>query len=243
MKNVSENVNHFQKKCDKSNQQLTQLKVLDIQEKERSRIARELHDSSLQDLTHLIHMIELSSMYIDKDPISAKLELESCSQSLKKIIGEIRDTIFNLRPMTFDDLGFKQCIQNDILELQLQHKNCEITCECDDFVIVKDDEKAEIYNLFLVTLYRVIQEALINSLKHAEAGKVHLSIKENEQEIVVEIIDDGKGFDINRVAEDSDNKHFGMSIMYERIYLLNGTIEIDSDINVGTKIGIIVPKP
>ena len=92
--------------------------MLDIQEKERQRIARELHDSSVQNLTHLIHMIELSSMFIDQDPIRAKLELASCSKNLKSVIDEIRETIFNLRPMSFDDLGFKQSIDDLITKLK-----------------------------------------------------------------------------------------------------------------------------
>ena len=64
--------------------------LLDVQEMDRQRIARELHDTTVQNLAHLIHEIELSSLYIDKDPIQAKLELESCSKNLRGIIDEMR---------------------------------------------------------------------------------------------------------------------------------------------------------
>ena len=126
-----ENQNHYQK-LNRINRQIEQisqliskqksescrqLKILDIQEKERQRIARELHDSSVQNLTHLIHTIELSSMFIDQDPIRAKLELETCMNNLKTTIHEMRETIFNLRPMSFDDLGFVQCIDDFILNI------------------------------------------------------------------------------------------------------------------------------
>lgn len=222
---------------------LSHLKVLGVQEKERIRIARELHDSSLQNLTHLIHVLELSSMFIDQDPIRAKLELASCTQSLKQTIAEIRDTIFNLRPMSFDDLGFKQCIENYIDNMRQQFKNCLIEYEVDDIKVdLSDSHLKEKYNLFLVTVYRIIQEAITNSLKHSDADKLQLYIKEKEDRYLVRIIDNGKGFSMEMIAENSD-KHFGISIMRERVFLLNGTIEIDTEIGEGTKIEIEFPKP
>ena len=73
---------------------MKQLSVLDVQEKERQRIARDLHDSSLQNLTHLVHKVELSSLYIDQDPIKAKLELATVEQGLRKVIDDIRNRIY-----------------------------------------------------------------------------------------------------------------------------------------------------
>ncbi len=216
------------------------IRVLDVQEKERSRIACELHDSSLQDLTHLIHMLELSFMYIDNDPISAKLELESCIQNLKHTISGIRDTIFDLRPMTFDDLGFKQCVENEVLSLKSQYKNCEIIFEIDDIRLPDVQEKREIFNIFLVTLYRIIREALLNAFKHSEADNLSFVLKEKENELVVNITDNGNGFSLEEAFK---GKHFGISIMYERVYLLNGKINIISNIGEGTNIEIKVPKP
>lgn len=217
-----------------------QLRVLHVQEKERSRIARELHDSSLQDLTHLIHMLELSSMYMEEDPIRAKLELESCTQNLKHIISGIRDTIFDLRPMTFDDLGFKQCIENEVQSLKAHYKNCKIIFEVEDVELPDSVKERESYNIFLVTLYRIIQEALINALKHSGADKIIFSVKECGDEFFVNITDNGNGFSVEESVKD---KHFGISIMYERVYLLNGKISIVSDFGKGTKIEITVPKP
>lgn len=211
------------------------LKILDVQEKERSRIARELHDSSLQNLTHLVHMIELSSMYIDQDPIRAKLELVSCSKNLKQIINEIRDTIFDLRPMSFDDLGFKQCIENYIGNLRNSFRNLEIIYKIDD---IDFEEK----NLYLMTIYRVIQEALMNSIKHSDADKLELFIKKVNKNYIISISDNGKGFSVEEVINNND-KHFGISIMYERISLLNGKMKIHSNAGFGTKIEIIIPEP
>lgn len=98
------------------------LKTLDMQEKDRQRIARDLHDTSLQNLAHLIHVIELSSMYIDEDPIRAKLELETVSKNIKTIIEDIRNTIFDLRPMSFDDLGINDALDDFIYKIKENHK-------------------------------------------------------------------------------------------------------------------------
>ena len=77
------------------------LQILDIQEKERHRIARDLHDTTLQNLSHLVHNIELSSLYIDKDPIRARLELEVVNKKLKSVIQEMRNIIFDFTSYDF----------------------------------------------------------------------------------------------------------------------------------------------
>lgn len=244
-------IEHYDRKLDNLRQvmgnddvELKRLRILDVQEKERSRVARELHDSSLQNLAHLIHMIELSSMFIDQDPIRAKLELSGCSKNLRQIIDDIRDTIFNLRPMSFDDLGFSQCIENYIDNLKRQYKNCEFVYELDNINLCESDdpEVKENYSLFLLSLYRVLQEAIINALKHSEADKIEFYLRKNDKKILIDIIDNGKGFPVDDVVKNKE-KHFGISIMQERIYLLSGKISIHSELEKGTRIEIVVPKP
>ena len=123
--------------------------ALRIQEEDRQRIARDLHDTSLQNLAHLVHKIELSSMYIDKDPLRAKLELSVVSKNLKSVIEEIRNTIFDLRPMSFDDLGLKSALERLIDLINENH-----IYEADVHI---DDVSCE-NNLVLVSIYRVVQE-------------------------------------------------------------------------------------
>ena len=214
--------------------------MLDIQEKERQRIARELHDSSVQNLTHLIHTIELSSMFIDQDPIRAKLELASCGKNLKLVIDEMRETIFNLRPMSFDDLGFKQSIEEYVRDLKQKFDN-ETKIEysiCDiDNTWGKNKEEFE---LILVTMYRVIQEALMNALKYANAERINLNVTSTNEAFHIMIKDNGKGFSLEQVLGQKD-RHFGISVMKERVYLLNGNISIEAEPGRGTEIIIEIP--
>lgn len=203
--------------------------VLNIQEEDRQRIVRDLHDTSLQNLAHLIHKIELSCLFIDEDPIKAKLELSVVNQVLKKTIDEIRNIIFDLRPMTFDDLGFKAAIERLLRNIN-ENQKYFLETDIDDVSCEK--------NLILVTVYRVVQECLNNIDKHAGAEKIIFSCKKFNEKCVIKIQDDGKGFDVKKPSEE---KHFGLSMMQERIRLINGTINISSKKKKGTCIRIEVP--
>ena len=204
--------------------------VLSAQEKDRQRIARELHDTSLQNLTHLIHMIELCRMYIDDDPLKAKMELSSISNSLREIISEIRDTIFDLRPMTFDDLGLKAAFER-LFEKINEKNDYEIVLNIDD--VSCENEMTLLY------LYRIVQEGLSNIVKHANAKKIVFRCKFLNSVCYVDLDDDGQGFDIEDGLR--RDRHYGLSLMRERIEELNGKVYISSVRGEGTKIHIEIP--
>ena len=190
------------------------LAVLDIQEKDRQRIARDLHDTSLQNLAHLMHQVELSSMYIEKDPVRAKLEMLSVNKELKSIIEDIRNIVFDLRPMAFDDLGFQDMLSEFVQKLQTRYK-VTILSEIDPVTV---ENKIE-----LITLYRVIKECCLNSLEHSECTRLLLYVKSenNGQGIFIKIQDNGIGFDAESVCVTKQN-HFGLKIVKERISLIGG---------------------
>lgn len=205
------------------------LSVLTIQEEDRRRIARDLHDTSLQNLTHLIHQIELSGLYIDKDPLRAKIELSIVNKRLKEIIDEIRNTIYDLRPMTFDDLGLKAAIEK-LVETFNEDRRYELELDLDDVSCET--------NIILVTIYRIVQECLNNIVKHAEASKISLKCKCCDDICNIFISDDGKGFS----EDDCDReRHFGICSIKERVKLLGGKIDLKSTSERGTSISITVP--
>ena len=205
------------------------LTVLSIQEEDRKRIARDLHDTSLQNLTHLIHQIELSGLYIDKDPLRAKIELSIVNKRLKEIIDEIRNTIYDLRPMTFDDLGLKAAFES-LIESFNEDRKYEVELDLEDVSCET--------NMMMVSIYRIVQESLVNIVNHSEAKKITFNFKRENEHYVIDIRDDGRGF----IQEDIDNeKHFGISLMKERVDLLNGKITITSEESVGTTIHIEIP--
>ena len=205
--------------------------AINFQEDDRQRIARDLHDASLQNLVHLIHELELCQLYIDQDPIKAKLELSLVSKSLKEVVNEIRNTIFDLRPMSFDDLGLKAGLER-LLERINENKKFEIISDIDDVSCEN--------NFVLVYIYRTVQEGLNNIVKHSEAEKIIFRCKMIDEICVIDIEDDGKGFS-EELEEEKGDKHFGLALMRERVELLNGIIDISSSEGNGTKINIKIP--
>lgn len=201
--------------------------LLDLQEMDRQRIARELHDTTVQNLAHLIHEIELCSLYIDKDPIHAKLELETCSKNLRGIIDEMRMVIFNLRPMSFNDLGFDRCL-NDFIE-NIKESNPDIF-----FVTDVDEVSTKISEYRLLVLFRMIQEAIQNSIIHSKSNRIELTVKNRDHHLFVTIKDYGIGFEYDSKKEN----HFGISMMQERAKIIHAVFQIDSVLNKGTEIKI-----
>ncbi len=206
--------------------------ILNIQEEDRQRIARDLHDTSLQNLAHLVHKIELSGMFIDQDPLRAKIELAVISKNLKAVIEEIRNTIFDLRPMSFDDLGLKSAFEQLLQKINSNHLY-EIDADIEDVSCEND--------LVLATIYRAVQECLNNTVKHAEATKIVFRCKEGENICVIDIEDNGIGFTMDEMLSKQQDRHFGITLLKERISLLGGKVSIDSVKEEGTHIHIEVP--
>lgn len=211
------------------------LSILEAQEIERQRIARDLHDTTVQNLTSLVHKSELCAKLIDIDSIRAKLELNTMSNTLKSVINDMRGIIYNLKPMTLDDLGLTITVEryaNRIMDLN----NIQVKVQA-------NGETKEILPIIKLTLFRIIQEACNNVLKHANATLINIDICYEDHKIKVFIKDNGSGFHIEKsqpiTLEQSSS--FGLSIMRERTSLLSGTLEIQSEKGKGTIITISVP--
>lgn len=213
---------------------MKQFSVMDVQEKERQRIARDLHDSSLQNLTHLVHKVELSSLYIDQDPVKAKLELATIESGLRKVIDDIRNRIYDLRPMTFDDLGLRDAITN-LFSLFNQDGKFEIQLDIDE---IEEEFTDEEKNFFLIMIYYIIKECVLNSIKHSDGNKIEVSLKQNAGAYLIKIKDNGKGFNIDKAVK--RERHFGLHVVEERVFLLGGEMRIDT--HNGTTIEIEIMK-
>ena len=219
---------------DSSMLHVKQLSILDAQEKERQRIARDLHDTSLQNLTHLVHKVELTSLYIDDDPVKAKLELATVEKGIRKVIEEIRNTIFDLRPMSFDDLGLKETIEKLLFVLN-QDRNFHMVMDIDPINMNKTDPSAHV---LFISIYRIIQECVQNSIKHSSGNEIVVKLKEHDKSYQIVAQDNGSGFNIEEASK--KEKHFGLSVIRERVYFLGGNINIDA--HNGTCIEIEIPK-
>ena len=211
-----------------------QLSILDAQEKERQRIARDLHDTSLQNLTHLVHKVELSTLYIDEDPVKVKLELATIEKGIRKVIEEIRNGIFDLRPMSVDDLGLRETIEK-LITVMNQDKQFHIESDIDEVTATQSNPSK--YVLF-ISIYRLVQECMQNAIKHSGGDKIIVKLKDQGDTYKIHVQDNGTGFDVEAALK--KDKHFGLSVIKERVLFLGGKLNIDA--KHGTSIEIEIPK-
>jgi PAS domain S-box-containing protein len=213
---------------------LTQ-QLMKAQENERQRISRYLHDSVAQDLSLL--KIGLETLFDGQPSVSVKIKQKSSelSKILKRSISAVRDFAYNLHPPGLDQLGLVRTVYQYCEEFA-EKKQINIdffAAGMDDLTIPFDTE---------INLYRLIQEALWNIKKHADANSVTLKMVASFPYIILRIEDDGKGFDIKeRMVSAIKEKRMGLRSMEERVSLLNGKIKIQSRPTEGTKIFIEVP--
>ena len=211
------------------------LAFLETQENERQRIARELHESTVQNLTSLIHKTELSLKLMDTDPVRCKLEINSMNKLIRDGIEDTRNMIYDLRPMSFDDIGFDITVERFLDKIKM------ISGTSIDFNI--EGRPYPIKSVISITLLRVIQEACNNAIKHSKASHIQVKLIYNPTVFVVQIDDNGRGFatGMSDNVSREDNSGFGLSMMKERIFLLSGELSIESAPGRGCSIKAQIP--
>ncbi|HOQ01146.1 MAG TPA: sensor histidine kinase [Acetivibrio clariflavus] len=220
---------------DLQQRQLMGLKIIRAQEEERQRVAREMHDGPAQLMSNIVLKAEICERLVDADPVKAKGELRNLKSIVRNTLQDVRKIIYNLRPMSLDDLGLVPTLQRFILTFQ-EESNIKVNFKTKG---VYEDIKPEIS----LTIFRIVQESINNVRKHAEATKVSISLEFLERELRLKIADDGKGFNTEelKTKKDNINSGFGLYSMRERVELLNGKFAINSAIGKGTRLDITVP--
>lgn len=215
----------------------TGVSILETQEMERKRIARDLHDSTVQNLTNLVHKTEFCSKMIDRDAIQVKLELMTMMENIRHTIDDMRRIIYDLRPMSIDDLGLIPTVQKLVEDNQKIYPDVNV-----NIGIKSEVDEIDLPSVVSLTIFRIIQEACNNMYKYAEASEAFIDFQFQEELIMVTIRDNGVGF-LKEELEKQDKKQsgFGISIMQERAQLLGGTLEVQSVPGEGTTIHLEVP--
>jgi PAS domain S-box-containing protein len=208
-----------------------------VQENERNRIARYLHDHVAQDLSTL--KISLETLFNEPKKLSPEKQkkISEISQVLQNSISSVRDLSYDLRPAGMDQLGLVRTV----------YQLCEDFSEKNNLNV--DFYSAGVKDLKLdfdtaINLYRLIQEGLNNIKKHARAEIVTIRLVASSPNIILRIEDNGQGFDVDsRLAKALKEKRMGLSNMEERVSLLAGKMDIRSQIARGTRIFIEIPWP
>ncbi len=221
-----------------SRNQLSALSVhlQSVREEERATIAREIHDELGQALTALKMDLSLMGRELREDagrPNTYTLieEIKSMNGLIDKTIQNIRKIITELRPEVLDNLGLIAAIEWQIEEF-LKHSRIKCIYKINIENISNDQEHT-------IAIYRIVQEALTNILRHADASKVKINIFEKESNNIIKISDNGIGFSSD---EYKDVNTFGLLGMREWAIIFNGTVAIRSIIGKGTTVTVQVPK-
>ena len=210
--------------------------ILKTNEIERQRIGRELHDSTIQNLTGMIHKAEYCRLMIEKKPEEVKSEISAMEKALENTIEELRNIIYDLRPISINDSGLVKTIEKYIHRLEQEYQ--EITFD----VSIKNEEK-KVDSIINLNIFRIIQEACNNAIKYGKVSLIFILIEYKEDKIVVSIEDDGIGFNYHEIIKNAEeSKRFGLSIMKERAKLMEGVLDIISEEEKGTSIKLIVPS-
>ena len=218
------------------NKRVLALRIIKTQEDERRRIAREMHDGPAQAMSNVVLKAEICEKLAEVDIDKAKAELASLKEVVRGCLKDVRRIIYDLRPMSIDDLGLRPTLQKYIEGVR---NGAEIHV---DLTIRGDDAKIKDSNIILA-IFRIVQECLNNVEKHAQATHAIVQLECMQHGITVRIKDDGKGFDTALLEEEShdDGGGFGIMGMRERVELLEGTFHIESEIGKGTMIRVKFP--
>ena len=209
--------------------------IIHAQEEERRRVAREIHDGPAQSMANVILRAEVCEKLLDLDREAVRKELGEFKVLVHKSLQDVRRIIFDLRPMALDDLGLLPAL-NRYLETLRERYNITINME-----IFSSGEQQRLSQSIEVAIYRVIQEALQNTIKHAEANCAKVYVDYDPQCLVVRIIDDGKGFPAEEYLQNPHIDSYGLLGMKERVEILDGQLSINSQLGEGTEIMVILP--
>ncbi|MDO8734805.1 MAG: sensor histidine kinase, partial [Elusimicrobiota bacterium] len=208
-------------------------RIISSQEDERNRIARELHDSIGQVLTS----VKIGMKSVESDILSegGRKKIEKFRILLDASLEDIHNLAVELRPPLLTDFGLFKAIENYSKEFE---NNFDIKVH---YKIIKLSESYRLPSTIEIGLYRVIQEALTNIAKHANATEVDIIFEKTDSEMLLSISDNGKGFETKTIMSKTERRSLGIFGMQERISILGGNLKIDSIPRGGTKIGIEIP--
>ncbi|HHW48014.1 MAG TPA: sensor histidine kinase [Clostridiaceae bacterium] len=210
-------------------------RIIRAQEEERQRVARDIHDGPAQTMSNLVLKAELCERLIDVDANKARQELQNLKRVVRECLQDVRRIIYDLRPMSLNDLGLVPTLQRYVLTFQ-EETGIEVSFKTKG---VYDDIRPAIS----LTVFRVVQEAINNIKKHAEAQNVVINLEFLDKELRLYIYDDGKGFRVEELKDRNKNINsgFGLVSIRERIGLLNGEFQISSEEGKGTRLNILIP--
>jgi two-component system sensor histidine kinase DegS len=209
-------------------------RVIEAQESERQRLARQMHDGPAQSLTNLILQAEICERSFDGDPKRTREELGGLKSAVKGTFQKVREFIFDLRPMMLDDLGVLPTLRRYVQEFR--EKNGVAA----NFTLTGKERRLPAP--VEVTIFRAVQTLLKNVQEHAHASKVDVAVALEDDSVSVVVEDDGSGFNVDEALTTAAEQHaIGLTAMRNQIELLGGHVQIESAAGRGTRAAFDLP--
>jgi two-component system sensor histidine kinase DegS len=211
--------------------------IIQAQEKERLRISLQMHDGPAQAMSNLVLRAEICQRLMERDPEQARSELSSLKTAINTTLQDTRKFIFDLRPMTLDDLGLVPTLRR--FATQFGEKNSlEVN-------LMVQNMESRLPSHYEVTIFRFIQEALNNIAKHAKASQANVLLDASGGALQIVVEDDGGGFAVaETLANPNNRRNMGITNMRQQAeVLLRGEFGIESQFGRGTRVAAAVPLP
>ncbi|UFJ40068.1 sensor histidine kinase [Brevibacillus humidisoli] len=212
--------------------QMMGLKIIQAQEEERKRVAREIHDGPAQSMANVVLRADLAEKMLKNQQVGEALqELQGLKEMVRLSLADVRRIIFDLRPMALDDLGLVPTLQKYI---QTFEERTELHIELTVF-----GKEQSLESSFKAGMFRLVQECLTNVAKHARARFVQVKLEFQPEMLYLVVKDDGVGFSVEKIQRSGHS--FGILGMRERTQLLQGKMEITSAPQQGAKVFFQIP--
>ncbi len=209
-------------------------RVVVAQEELRKKLARDLHDGPTQTLSHIVMQAELIKKFLQHEPERVLEALDRLGETGREAVQEMRTMLFDLRPLILETQGLGPALQL-FVERHRPREGTQIDLHVDT-TVQRYDPRVE------TAAFSIVQEAVNNALKHAQAQNIWVRLSEKAGTLVVEVEDDGVGFDVESVLKSYQERgSFGMVNMNERADLIGGTLTVVSAEGQGTTVMLRVP--
>jgi two-component system sensor histidine kinase DegS len=209
-----------------------QMRIVQAQEAERSRLAQEVHDGPAQALSNAIFQVEYIERVLNEDQRMAASELHFLRESLRRELGEVRTFISQLRPPLLDELGLDGSIMDAVESMAAlagATVQTDLTAPTDGLTPTQQ-----------TAVLRIVQEALQNVRKHAASSRTVVATRLESSNWLLEVSDDGRGFEVAAVAA-RGRRNFGLQFMRERAELVGAQFEVRSRPGGGTVVSLSIP--
>jgi signal transduction histidine kinase len=210
-------------------------RIIQVEKQERDKLARDLHDGPTQDVAVIAMKMGIIARMLERQPDEVPNELKKVEELARKTTKVIRHMLFLLRPQVLENQGLQAALEDMAKKMEETYGQAMAVRVSWDAERTLDADQKNV-------IFQIVQEAVNNARKHAQAELVQVTVEQRDDYVITEIADNGVGFEVDAVTANYDQRgSFGMLNLRERTELIGGTMQIRSAVGKGTTITCHVP--